>query len=426
MSIQIKKALSIVTIGFIVNKGLFYFSNIILMFLFAPGQMASIAIIMSFLWISLSLTSIGTDAVIISSDNLNDELLSSVWFVEFLRYTLISILLLLSNDFIIDYFNLDNSVSTMLPWLSLYFIISCFRNVGIVVDRKNLKFEKIIVCEFLSTIVNIITTLSLAYIYNTVWCVLLGYISGNLLFVILTNFFYNFNHLKVNPLIRMKDVLNFSSWVFLNTIQNSIMDHGITLYIGKISNPVSVSFYDRVDLLTRKFGNQFAEIGWKFGLPFFAANKDSKVIVSILSKTFFYSGFLVSLYLLVINILATQIKYIDSLILWSDIVNYIPYYSFVALIGIFCSVISIYCQSLGKVKFLFFISTFRFFLFFLSIFIVDIYDDLLMNIFVALSVSQLFFLFTSIFYFFGIKKLIEFIFIQTFSSLILLGYLILK
>lgn len=183
-----------------------YTTTIILAALLTPsdfGLMAMAIVIVGFLEIFKDL---GTAAAIIQNQNLSEESLSSIFWVNVGFGLLVAIIVFLAAPLGADFFN-NVKIENILKVLSISFIFSSFGTVHKKLLEKELKFDSLAKIELVGVAIGAVVGISLALLEFGVWSLVLQSLS---IVVITTSLLwimnswrpiFFFSYLKIKPII---------------------------------------------------------------------------------------------------------------------------------------------------------------------------------------------------------------------------------
>ena len=124
-------------------------------------------------------TTIGLDQSIIAGKFKTEEALNShlntVWSAELLRTTFLA-LLMTASAYPIARFYGQPKLHVLIPLLSLSTLIQGFRNIGLVVFRKEVSFSRIFWCEGATNVLAATLTIGLLLFFPNVWTLVFGHI----------------------------------------------------------------------------------------------------------------------------------------------------------------------------------------------------------------------------------------------------------
>jgi PST family polysaccharide transporter len=209
-----------------------YTTTIILVAFLTPsdfGLMAMAMVIIGFLEIFKDL---GTAAAIIQNQNLTDESLSSIFWVNVGFGALVSILVFLAAPLGAEFYN-NYKVENILKVLSISFIISAYGIVHKKLLEKQLKFELLAKIELIGVTIGAVVGITLALFEFGVWSLVFQSLS---IPIITTSLFWILNNWKPKIFFsysRIKPIISYSLNLMGYNVFNYFVRNADYLIIGK-------------------------------------------------------------------------------------------------------------------------------------------------------------------------------------------------
>ena len=122
------------------------------------------------------LQAIGIERYLIIQTKLSDELMNSSWTLQILTRFSVCTLLLISADFIADFFN-EPQLALIIHVLAVNNVFAAFNNIGLSHYHRELDFQKLTYLQLISKLLSTLITLTVAYIYPSYWALLAGSMS---------------------------------------------------------------------------------------------------------------------------------------------------------------------------------------------------------------------------------------------------------
>jgi lipopolysaccharide exporter len=221
---------------------------------------------MAVIAIANSMSSVGVDAALISHKKDIQYLLNSAWTFEIFRGLALFILINLISEYLGILYN-ESQLSEILRVMSFTFILYSLKNIGVVYLRKDLEFKGIFIYEISHLVVLTIVTLTVVLLTKSIWGIVAGYISGGVALLLATYIVHPYRPKLEFSIVKFKILFSYSKWLLMAGQLNSIVEHGVTLFVGSMFDSKTLGQYERADMFTRKTAIQMGEIIWKVGLP---------------------------------------------------------------------------------------------------------------------------------------------------------------
>lgn len=136
-----------------------------------------------------ALTNIGLDISVIKTKFRNDEELfrhlDTIWTVDLVRRLMLTLLMLVLAQPAADFYG-EAKVFDLLVLLSLLPLLQGFQNVGLMIYRKGVNFQKIVWLELSTNLLTAVATIALVLLTRTVWALVLSQLVSALIGVVLS------------------------------------------------------------------------------------------------------------------------------------------------------------------------------------------------------------------------------------------------
>jgi len=238
----------------IASRILTFIRTIIVARLLAPEDfgLMGVALLTMSVFYTFSQTGVG-EALVQKRGDIEDYL-STTWILNILRGIIIFLLVFLGAPFIANFFN-NFQVIPILRTMAFSPLILGFNSPKTVYFQKKFQFNKQFMVEVSATIVDILVTVTLAFILRNVWALVWGLLAGNttrfvasyIVFPYCARFRFDIN--------KARELLNFGKWIFGTAILTSFIMQGSNILIGKILGLAALGLYQmayRISNLTAK------------------------------------------------------------------------------------------------------------------------------------------------------------------------------
>ena len=161
-----------------------YLTTLILANILSPNDFGLIALALVITGFIEIFKDLGTSSALIYLNEVNELLISSIFWFNIILGFFFTLLIFLSSNLISSFFNSEDVVS-ILRVLSIVFIISGFSILPKTLLERELQFNKLALVEIVSVIVGSSTGIILAYLGFGVWSLIFQILANNLVFTIL-------------------------------------------------------------------------------------------------------------------------------------------------------------------------------------------------------------------------------------------------
>ncbi|PJE01549.1 MAG: hypothetical protein CK427_10385 [Leptospira sp.] len=221
----------------IIGKGTSYglrlVSNILLTYMLSPSSFGLMATCLVIITMIQLFSDIGIKTAIIQSKDADkEEFLNTAWSISLLRGLFLFIFcFLISYPLSVFY---DQEILLFMIWIISFSIpLGALENPGIYLNIKKLRTDLQVIYEFGSEILSIFFTVSLAFLLQNVWALVIGS-----LFTPIFKIYFSYKLNSFRPKFQIfdkysKDLLRFGKFIMINTLVTWAALNLDTLFIGK-------------------------------------------------------------------------------------------------------------------------------------------------------------------------------------------------
>jgi O-antigen/teichoic acid export membrane protein len=229
----------LITRGLVKSLGLI--SSIVLARLLAPADFGLVAIAMSIYAFILLFGSVGFNSALIQKAEATNHDYDAVWSLGIMFGLFAGIIFILSANNIALYFN-DERLALIIYCVSVLFIINGFVNTGVVKFQRELNFKRELKFQLIPKLISFFSTLSLAYILQNYWALVIGMLIHQLMITIISYIMSEYR-----PKFRISGIrklFNFSKWIMLNQLFYYINNKSMDLIVGKLISTRAAGIYN--------------------------------------------------------------------------------------------------------------------------------------------------------------------------------------
>lgn len=225
------------------------------------------------------------DQALIQREKLSDKDISTAWFTSIIRGIIISLILYVSAPFVSKFFNQPSS-SLYIRIIALTPLIRNFSNPQINKYRKKLNFKPEFWQRTISTIAELISALSFAFIYKDPRALVYAMVIGAIVEVIVS--FITMpapKSIKPNKKI-FKELINFSKWLWGSSIVSYLVLQGDDWVVGKLLGVTQLGLYQNAYKIASLPATQVTGIASQITYPAFSSiQKDKDRLKRAFKKT---------------------------------------------------------------------------------------------------------------------------------------------
>lgn len=192
---RVRSGLSWHTGSSILGQGVGFIRSLVIARVMLPEDFGLFGMALTVVTAINAFTTIGLDQSIMARkferrDELNAHL-NTVWSAELLRSVVLA-LLVAASGYLAAGFYRQPKLLLMLPLLGLTTLMQGFRNIGLLVFRKEIRFGKIFWYEQTSNLLATVVTVGLVFILRNVWALVLGHVISAVVAVLLSYGFHSY------------------------------------------------------------------------------------------------------------------------------------------------------------------------------------------------------------------------------------------
>lgn len=236
--------------------------NLVLTRLLAP-ELFGIMILLTSLRVGLELfTDVGIGQnIIVNKAGTDERFYNTAWTVQVIRGGLLAVVSLALFPILGAFYDQDQ-LSQLLPFLSLFFILTGFNSIGPPLAVKALQTKRVAVFEFGAALLGAILLILAAVIAPNIWGLLAGNVLSTLSFTILTYF--------VRPDARprfivdrhhIREIIGLGKWIFVSSIVYFLATNYDRLILAKYVTFAALGLYG----LARSLGDVAGQFASKLG-----------------------------------------------------------------------------------------------------------------------------------------------------------------
>lgn len=224
---------AITVVGFAGGQFLRLASNLILTRMLFPEAFGVMAMVSVFLMGLAMFSDVGVGPAIMQSKRGDDQdFLDTAWTIQIIRgFALYVVAVLLTWP--MSWYYGEPDLIYYLPVAALTLVIQGFNPTRLESANRHLRVGRVTVLDFATQIVGIVVAVLLAWIYQSVWALVLSGVISMLAQLYFLNAFLPgvFNKLRWEP-AAARELINFGKWVFLSTICGFAINQSDKLVIG--------------------------------------------------------------------------------------------------------------------------------------------------------------------------------------------------
>ena len=226
----------------IVNYILLFTRTLILVRILAPEDFGIMALSLLLVTTIKQFSNMGLEQALVQKDKVTESTVNTIWVASILRGIIFFILIILISPLYADFFD-EQKLTQILLVISFATIINGFKNSYSYLLQKELRFEKIFKLVVFSGIIEFISTISLALIFENAMALAVGYLIGSISLVILSFTLIKRKPRLVFTLSEFVELFRFGKWVLTGGIIIFLILNIDIFTIGKLLEVASLGLY---------------------------------------------------------------------------------------------------------------------------------------------------------------------------------------
>lgn len=225
-----------------VEKGLSTVKIIILARILSPNDLGLFGIALLTLSILEAFSQTGFNTALIQKKGDTKGYLDSAWSMSVLRGLILFSLLYFLAPYAAIFFYAPES-SKIIQVLAFTIVLKGFNNIGIVYFQKELEFRKMFICCSVPTIIEFVTVVSLAFVLQNVWSLIIGQLVGSIA-AFITGYLVHPYRPKIKfEKSKIKELFSFGKWIMWSTILFFFITQGDDLFVARFLGVTALAFY---------------------------------------------------------------------------------------------------------------------------------------------------------------------------------------
>jgi lipopolysaccharide exporter len=215
---------------------------IILARILAPNDFGLMAIGLLSIKTLEAFSQIGFHQALIQNQKEIKNYLDTAWSVSILRGIILCTVLYLSAAHIGSFLNAPES-RLIIQVMGFSILLYAFTNVGIIYFQKEMEFYKQFLYEFSGTAVDFLVAVVAALLFKSVWALVLGYMTGNVIKCIASYILHPYRPVFKIELGQIKELFHYGRWIFGSVILIYIGGYCADIGVSRFLGATALGFY---------------------------------------------------------------------------------------------------------------------------------------------------------------------------------------
>ncbi|MBN1850280.1 MAG: lipopolysaccharide biosynthesis protein [Deltaproteobacteria bacterium] len=257
----------------IVNRGLGFIRTVILARLLAPEDFGLFGIAMLSISTLETFSQTGFQLALIQKKENVKSYLDTAWSVSVIRGLILFLILFLSAPLIALFFD-SPQATLMIRFIALSTLFSGLKNIGILYFQKELEFNKQFKYEFFAIIVDLMVSISLAFLLKNVWALISGWISANIVRCFMSYMIHPYRPKFDLKCKEFHELYNFGKWIISAEIIIFLITKGDDILVGKMLGVTALGFYQMAYLFSNLPATEITHIISRVTFPAYSKFQD--------------------------------------------------------------------------------------------------------------------------------------------------------
>jgi teichuronic acid exporter len=255
------------------QQGVSFLVQIVLARLLAPEQFGLIAMVAVFVALCQGIADAGFHEAIIQKKELDDSLVSTVFFTNLLLACFLTVVLWFGAPYVADFYHQER-LTLLLRVLSVGLIIDGFARIQLTLLQRALLFRELATANLAASLLSGIVAVTLAFMGFGVWALIAQVLIQRSLVACMLWFQSDWRPVLSYSFVRLREILPFASRMFASNILNNVFQQIYVLIIGRVGSPVQLGYYQRANSFKRLASSASNTLMARITFPLFAQVQD--------------------------------------------------------------------------------------------------------------------------------------------------------
>jgi len=272
---RVIKGVSWLSILRISTRGITFVRLAILARILTPAQFGVFGIASLILALLEILTETGINVFLIQKKEKYAEFIDSAWVVSIIRGCLISLLLIVTAPYVVNFFNSPHSYNVILL-ISIVPLVRGFVNPSIINIQKEIQFKKEFYIRSTLFLIDALVVIFAAFITKSAESFAYGLIVSATIEVILSFIFFKpWPRISFEP-EKIKHIVRKGWWITLTGIFSYFADNSDNIIVGRVLGTSSLGFYQVAYKISTITISEITEVVNKVTFPVYSKIADEK------------------------------------------------------------------------------------------------------------------------------------------------------
>ena len=293
---------------------------LILAHLLAPAAFGVMGIALLTLEILDTFSQTGFESALIQKKGSIGDYLNSAWTLMIVRGVALFGALFLVAPVAAQFFN-ESAATPVIRVVGLTLVIQALTNIGIVYLDKDLVFSKVFLYEFSSELASFVATVTLAFLWRSVWALVLGLLVKRVTALIMSYVVSTYRPRLDYDIGKAKELWAFGRWITGSRVLLFLATQGDDIGVGRVLGTTTLGYYQMAFRIANVPATEIAHTISKVTFPAYARLQDNLGrLKDAFLRTLTFTAFLSAPVTALIIVLATDFVLIFLGAKWLPIV----------------------------------------------------------------------------------------------------------
>lgn len=224
------------------TRGAGFVRNVLLARVLSPDDFGLFGIALVVISIIERFSNTGLQAALIQSHRAVHAYLDSAWTIQLLRGVLLCVSLMLTASPVAALLG-DARAAPLVAMLGLAVLLRSLQNPGMLLYRRDLETRYQFVHRSGGTLVELLTSIGLAFVLRSAWALTLGLVVGRAALLLLSYTLHPYRPRVRLQFDQLRELSHFGRWVFLDNMLLFLAYRGDNLIVGKFFGAPALGVY---------------------------------------------------------------------------------------------------------------------------------------------------------------------------------------
>jgi len=211
----------------------------------------------------------GFNVALVQKKSNIEDYLSSAWTFGLIRGAVLYGILFVLAPFVAIFFD-SPDVTMIIRVIGISAILTSFNNIGTIFFQKELDFKKQFIFTNLGTLTDVTVAIVLAVIYESVWSLVAGQISGMFVRCILSYILHSYRPRLQLDWEKIADMWNYGKHIMVTSILKFFCLEGDDIFLGKMLGTHTLGLYRYAYKISNMVATEIRDVIGGVSFPAFA------------------------------------------------------------------------------------------------------------------------------------------------------------